>query len=157
LEQAARDDRNKHVKGLGGALQALQNLAIARAGAGLRHMHRSALLLEDAERSLRRAHPELKRIIFAGDLRRGCELVADLSLVAEAPALDEGATTLAPGGGLTVHLTDKRHYGSTLLLATGSAQHINELCAMAICSSRPSTIDFTSSASESIFAGGMRA
>jgi hypothetical protein len=48
-------------------------------------MHRSALLLEDAERSLRRAHPELKRIIFAGDLRRGCELVADLSLVAEAP------------------------------------------------------------------------
>ena len=37
-----------------------------------------------------------------------------------------------PGGGLTVHLTDKRHYGITLLLATGSAQHIEELRALAI-------------------------
>jgi DNA polymerase (family 10) len=93
-------------------------------------MHRSALLLE-AEGSLRQAHPELRRITFAGDLPRGCELVADLSLVAEAPALDEGATTLAPGGGLTVHLTDKRHYGITLLLAIGSSQHIDELRSMA--------------------------
>jgi DNA polymerase (family 10) len=120
LEQAAREDRLKRVKGLGGALQAkiLQNLAILRSGAGRRHMHRAALLLENAERSLREAHPELKRITFAGDLRRGCELIADISLVAEAPALDGGPATLAPGGGLTVHLTDKRHYGITLLLAT---------------------------------------
>ena len=134
LEQAAREDRLKRVKGLGGALQAkiLQNLAILRSGAGRRHMHRAALLLENAERSLREAHPELKRITFAGDLRRGCELIADISLVAEAPALDRGPATLAPGGGLTVHLTDKRHYGITLLLATGSAQHIEELRALAV-------------------------
>jgi DNA polymerase beta thumb len=51
--------------------------------------------------------------------------------VAEAPALEGGPATLAPGGGLTVHLTDKRHYGMTLLLATGSAQHIDELRALA--------------------------
>jgi DNA polymerase (family 10) len=116
LEQAAREGRLKRVKGLGGALQAkiLQNLAILRSGAGRRHMRRAALLLENAERSLREAHPELKRITFAGDLRRGCELVADLSLVAEAPALDGRPATLEPGGGLTVHLTDKRHYGMTL-------------------------------------------
>ena len=31
----------------------------------------------------------------------------------------------------TVHLTDKRHYGMALLLATGSAQHIDELRAIA--------------------------
>ena len=134
LEQAAREDRLKRVKGLGGALQAkiLQNLAILRSGAGRRHMHRAALLLKNAERSLREAHPELKRITFAGDLRRGCELIADISLVAEAPALDRGPATLAPGGRLTVHLTDKRHYGITLLLATGSAQHIEELRALAV-------------------------
>jgi DNA polymerase (family 10) len=134
LEQAAREDRLRRVKGLGGALQAkiLQNLAIVRIGAGRRHMHRSALLLENAEHSLREAHPELKRIVFAGDLRRGCELVADLSLVAETPAVDGGPATLAPGGGLTVHLTDKRHYGITLLLATGSAEHIEELRALAL-------------------------
>jgi DNA polymerase (family 10) len=134
LEQAAREDRIKRAKGLGGALQAkiLQNLPIVRSGAGRRHIHRSALLLENAERSLRETHPGLKRISFAGDLRRGCELVADLSLVAEAPALDGGLATLAPGGGLTVHLTDKRHYGITLLLATGSAQHIEDLGALAV-------------------------
>ena len=47
-EQAAREDRLKAVKGLGGALQAkiLQNLAILRSGEGRRHMHRAALLLE---------------------------------------------------------------------------------------------------------------
>jgi len=133
LEEAARADRLKRVKGLGSALQAkiLQNLAILRSAAGHRPMHRAALLLENAERSLRKAHPELKRITFAGDLRRGCELIADLSLVVEASVLNGGPTTLLPGGGITVHLTDKRHYGISLLLATGSAQHLEELRALA--------------------------
>ena len=94
-------------------------------------MHRAALLLENAERSLREAHPELKRITVAGDLRRGCELVADLSLVAEVPRWT-GTGNARAGGRLTVHLTDKRHYGMTLLLATGSAQHIEELRALAV-------------------------
>ncbi len=133
LEQAAREDRIKAAKGLGGALQAkiLRSLAIARSGEGRLHMHRAASLLENAERSLQQAHPELKRITTAGDLRRGCELVADLALVAEAPALVDGPTTLASGGGLKVYLTDKRHYGITLLLATGSPQHIEGLHALA--------------------------
>jgi DNA polymerase (family 10) len=133
LEKAAREDRIKDAKGLGGALQAkiLQSLAIARSGEGRLHMHRAAILLENAERSLQQAHPELRRITIAGDLRRGCELIADLALVAEAPALEDGPTTLASGGGLKVHLTDKRHYGITLLLATGSPQHIEGLSALA--------------------------
>jgi len=44
LEQAAREDRIKGAKGLGGALQAkiLQSLAIAHSGAGRLHMHRAA-------------------------------------------------------------------------------------------------------------------
>jgi DNA polymerase (family 10) len=64
LEQVAREGRIKSVKGLGGALQAkiLQNLEIMRSGEGKRHMHRAAILLESAERSLQQAHPELKRI-----------------------------------------------------------------------------------------------
>jgi DNA polymerase (family X) len=133
LEQAAREDRIKSAKGLGGALQAkiLRSLAIALSGEGRLHMHRAAILLENAERSLQQAHPELKRITVAGDLRRGCELVADLALVAEAPALEDGPTTLASGGGLKVYLTDKWHYGITLLLATGSPQHIEGLHALA--------------------------
>jgi DNA polymerase (family 10) len=129
LEAAARADRLKGVKGLGPALQAkiLQNIEIGRSGEGRLHMHRAAWLLENAERSLRQAHPELTRITPAGDFRRGCELVADLALVAEAPALESGPATLETGGALAVHLTDKPHYGATLLFATGSAEHIEQL------------------------------
>jgi DNA polymerase (family X) len=130
LERAARADRLKGVKGLGPALQAkiLKNIGIGRSGEGLGHMHRAAMLLENAEKALRQAHPELKRITLAGDLRRGCELVADLALVAEAPGLEGGPKALTTGGELTVHLTDKKRYGITLLLATGSAAHV-EACA----------------------------
>jgi DNA polymerase (family 10) len=133
LEAAAHADRLKGVKGLGPAFQAkiLQNIEIGRSGEGRRHVHRAALLLESAERSLRQAHPELTRITPAGDFRRGCELVADLALVAEAPALECGPATLKPGGALSVHLTDRQHYGATLLFATGSAQHIEQLQALA--------------------------
>jgi DNA polymerase (family X) len=133
LEQAAREDRIKGAKGLGGALQAkiLRSLEIARSAEGRFHMHRAAILLENAVRSLQQAHPELKRVTIAGDLRRGCELVADLALVAEAPALADGPATLMSGGGLKVHLTDKRRYGITLLLATGSPRHIEGLHVLA--------------------------
>ncbi|MEA2990837.1 MAG: polymerase [Alphaproteobacteria bacterium] len=133
LEKAARADRIKDAKGFGAALQAkiLQNLEIARGGEGRRHMHRAALLLDNAARALQQARPELQRITIAGDLRRGCELVADLALVAEAPALEQSPTTLKSSGDLTVHLTEPRHYGITLLLATGSRQHLEQLRALA--------------------------
>jgi DNA polymerase (family 10) len=63
LEAAVRAGRLKAVKGLGAALQTkiLQNIEISRSGAGRLHMHRAALLLENAARTLRAAHPELSR------------------------------------------------------------------------------------------------
>jgi DNA polymerase (family 10) len=84
LEAAAGAGRLKTVKGLGPALQAkiLQNIEIGRSGAGRMHVHRAGALLANAEDALRRAHPELTRLAPAGDFRRGCELVADLSIVA---------------------------------------------------------------------------
>jgi DNA polymerase (family X) len=133
LEQAAREDRIKGAKGLGGALQAkiFRSVQMARSGKGRLHMHRAAILLESAVRCLQQAHPELRRVAIAGDLRRGCELIADLALVAETPALTDGPTTLESDGRLKVHLTDQHHYGITLLLATGSPQHIEGLRALA--------------------------
>src|SRR3954466_482679 len=91
LEAAAKDDRIKKAKGLGAALQTkiLQNLAIAKSGEGRLHLHRAAALLEHAKDSLRKARPELKRLTIAGDFRRGCELVGDLVIVAEAPQADK--------------------------------------------------------------------
>jgi DNA polymerase (family X) len=132
LEQAARQGRLKNVKGLGAALQSkiLQGIDIKRRGEGQRHLHRAAALLEAAEVNLRRSHPGLTRITPAGDFRRGCELVSGLSLVAEIPKLD-GEKAILANEQLTVHLTNKSRYGITLLLATGSAQHVDDLRALA--------------------------
>jgi DNA polymerase (family X) len=131
LEEAAKADRLKGVKGLGPALQAkiLQGIAIGRAGEGRRHLHRAASLLESAEEQLRQAHPDLRRITPAGDFRRSCELVSDLSLVVEASTAEVG--TIRSGSHLHVHLTDPAHYGITLLRATGAAAHLEQLEALA--------------------------
>jgi DNA polymerase (family 10) len=131
FEAAAHDDRIRKAKGLGAALQTkiLQNLAIAKSGQGRLHLHRAAALLEHATASLRSGQPELKRLTVAGDFRRGCELVGNFSVVAEGPP--SGETTVKNAGGLQVHVTDRRHFGATLLFATGSAAHLDELRALA--------------------------
>src|SRR5256714_99251 len=128
LEVAAKEDRIKKAKGLGAALQTkvLQNLAIATAGEGRLHLHRAAALLEHARKSLEKTQPELKRVTIAGDFRRGCELVVDLALVAEAPRSD-GEPTAHNSSGLKIHLTDRKHFGAALLQATGSSDHLDQL------------------------------
>ncbi len=110
---------------------ALPNETSDDGGAGQRHIDRAATLLDNAARTLREARPELKRIIPAGDFRRGAELIGDLALVAEAPSLEDGPHTLNVGGELTVHLTDAAHYGVTLVHATGSKGHVEALAALA--------------------------
>jgi len=132
LEAAAKDNRIKKAKGLGAALQTkiLQNLAIAKSGEGRLHLHRAAALLDHAKVSLQNARPDLKHVTIAGDFRRGCELVADLALVAQAPMTQD-----TPAGvhsdGLKVRLTGRKHFGATLLHATGSAAHIEQLRGLA--------------------------
>jgi DNA polymerase (family X) len=131
LEEAARADRLKAVKGLGAALQAkiLQGIAIGREAEGRLHLHRAARLLQNVEERLRQAHPGLKRITPAGDFRRGCELVSDLSLVVEASGV--AAETVRSSSQLQIQLTAPAHYGATLLRATGSAAHLEKLEALA--------------------------
>ena len=129
LEEAARQDRLKTIKGLGPALQAkiLRGIEIMRHSHGRRHLHRAADLLATAEKNLRHTHPELARITPAGSFRRGCELVDDLSLVAEIargePARLEGE--------ISVYLSDPGNYGVTLLFATGSPEHLRQLQGLA--------------------------
>jgi DNA polymerase (family X) len=133
LEGAATEDRLKGIKGLGPALQRkiLQGLELRRRGHGGRHLHRAAALLKAAEENLRASHLGLKRIAPAGSFRRGCELVDDLILVAEAPALEGPPQILQASTELSVHLADSRSYSITLLHATGSASHIEALQALA--------------------------
>ncbi|WLB24056.1 PHP domain-containing protein [Bradyrhizobium japonicum] len=131
LEAAAKDDRIKKAKGLGAALQTkiLQNLAIAKSGEGRLHLHRAAALLAQAKDSIRKSRPELKRVTIAGDFRRGCELVGDLAIVAEAAKPDKTSTPSADE--LQIRVSDRKHFGVALLFATGSATHIEQLRALA--------------------------
>jgi DNA polymerase (family X) len=132
LETAARDDRIRKAKGLGASLQSkiLQNIAIAKSGEGRLHLHRAAALLEHAQVSLAKERPDLKHVTVAGDFRRGCELVADLALVAE-DAKERDAPAALNSSGLKVHVTDRKHFGATLLHATGSAEHLDQLRTLA--------------------------
>lgn len=133
LEAAAKDGRIAKAKGLGASLQnkILQNLSIAKSADGRLHLHRAGSLVERAKQTLERTQPSLRYITIAGDFRRGCELVSDLALVAEAPHLDDGGQVVLDSGGLKVHLADRKHVGVSLLYATGSADHIEQLTELA--------------------------
>jgi DNA polymerase (family 10) len=132
LEAAAKEDRIKKAKDFGAALQTkiLRNLAIAKSGEGRLHLHRAAALLEHAKKTLEKAHPELRHVTVAGDFRRGCELVADLALVAESSESDR-MPAIVNSSGLRVHLADRKHFGAALLHATGSAEHLEALRGLA--------------------------
>ena len=133
LEKAAKQDRLKRVKGLGPALQSkiLQGIEIRRYGEGRHHLHRAAKLMELAKEQLRRSKLDLQDLIPAGDFRRGCELVSNLALVAETSPLEGEPRKLASDSQLSVFITDKRRAGATLLLATGSEKHVEELTRLA--------------------------
>jgi DNA polymerase (family 10) len=126
LEAAAKDDLIKKAKGLGTALQTkiLQNLAISKGGEGRHHMHlhRAAALLQHAKVTLERKRPELKQVTIAGDFRRGCELVANLALVAETPDREKKPGILESSG-LQVYIAGRKHFGAALLHATCSPEH----------------------------------
>jgi len=130
LEAAAREDRIRPVKGLGAALQTkiLQNLSIAnRGGAPQLHLHKAKALLDQAVTSVRHDRPDYARVEIAGDFRRGCELVSDLSLVAQAGKARPGSD----GSMANLKVTDRQHFGAALLHATGSPAHIEALRAFA--------------------------
>ena len=132
LEAACRQNRLKAAKGFGAALQAkiLDGIALMRRSQGQRLIHHAAEDLAALEANLRRSHPELTRIVPAGDVRRGSELVADLALVAETPT-GSGIEILQVTDRTKIWLTDRRRWGVALVLATGSDRHLEELCSLA--------------------------
>jgi len=126
LETAVREDRLKSVKGLGAALQRkiLAGLEARPASVSARHMHRAAELLSAAETSLKRFNLNLKKIVIAGDLRRGCELVVNLALAGEQPGAKIARRKL---GDVTLHVANSNRFGAALLFATGSETHLDQL------------------------------
>ena len=130
LEAAAKQDRLKSVKGLGSALQRkiLAGLEARQSSRGGRHIHRAADLLSTARANLENSSLGLKAITVAGDLRRGCELVCELALVAEKEVSE---TSQLRFGELTVHVANQDRLGAALLFATGSESHLDQLQAVA--------------------------
>jgi len=131
LESACRQGRLAQTKGLGAALERrlLQRLAVAHSGRGGRHAHRAAAILARAGDELGRLRPELENVTVAGDLRRGCELIFDLRLVASSDAVKEASEERL--GEVTLHVCPPERYGAQLLAATGSPQHLAQLAALA--------------------------
>jgi DNA polymerase (family 10) len=106
----------------------LQGLNIYREAGHKQHIHHANALLESAKKNLRNTHPELRSITIAGDLRRQCELIEDLSLVAIS---DKPRAAKPVLGGIRLHLCHEGNFGSTLLFATGSDAHVQSLVALA--------------------------
>jgi len=134
LEKAAKEDLLKPVKGLGAALQSkiLQGIEIRRKGEGQRHLHRAAKLLDSAQEQLRRSKLDIEQIVPAGDFRRGCELVGDLAVVVETDKLEGMPRKLQSNSQLSVWLSDRRRMGATLIWATGSQKHVEQLRQLAV-------------------------
>jgi DNA polymerase (family 10) len=109
----------------------VQGLDMMRRGEGHRLLHRATELLQSAASNLERSRPKLRRIELAGDVRRGCEVVADLALVAETARLGSGDRVLQLNAEIKLHVAEPAGYGVALLFATGSPGHVRALQAFA--------------------------
>jgi DNA polymerase (family X) len=122
-EVAAREGRLRKVKGLGLIVerQILEGAPLARDVPGRMRANRAAELLQGAAEALR--SQGFENITVAGELRRGCEIVSDLTLVGTSAE----ATAHTRLGAVGVDLVPPDKLGGTLLFATGSEAHLAQL------------------------------
>ena len=131
LAAACREGKVATTKGLGTALERkiLQGLKIASEGEGRLRINQAQAVLDQTVAELERVRPSLRGITIAGELRRACELVTDLRLVAVDPRAKEAAEERF--GTVTLHTCLKSRFGAVLLHATGSEAHLAQLAALA--------------------------
>ena len=122
-EVAAREGRLRKVKGLGLTVerQILEGAPLARDVQARMRANRAAELLQSAAEVLR--SQGFENITIAGELRRGCEIVSDLTLVGTSVAATAHTRLAAVG----VDLVPPDKLGSALLFATGSQAHLTQL------------------------------
>jgi DNA polymerase (family 10) len=130
LQQALKNGQLKDKKGVTPAfLEKLQQgLKIRREAQQKQHLHSAVAVLEAAKRNLRHSHPHLRQVTIAGDVRRMCEVVEDFSVIAIS---DDPHATTPVLGDIRLYLCGADTFGSTLLIHTGSASHIESLAAYA--------------------------
>jgi DNA polymerase (family X) len=153
LEAAARDGRLAALPRFGAksAQKLLQSIAFTQRTRTFRlahHAAREAEVLRSAVEQL----PGVTRAVVAGEVRRCCEVVSELALVAETarPALElreaitrfpglldpsgaEDVVTFRSAGGMTasIRITSPVSFGTALAQATGSTSHLAQLAAQA--------------------------
>jgi DNA polymerase (family 10) len=128
-EEAARQGRLRKLKGLGAAVERkiLEGIAMMRGAEGRMRVNRAEELLMHAAETLE--EEGISGVTIAGDLRRGCELIADLRLVATSNTSSKtGQERL---GAVRVDVVAPNRFGSALLYATGNAEHLAQLEALA--------------------------
>jgi len=82
------------------------------------HIHRAAALLENAQTTLRQVHPDLTRFTPPEISVAAASWSVSWPWWRKHPRLKTGQAVLRGGGALSVHLTDKAHYGAAVLFAT---------------------------------------
>ena len=153
LEAAARDGRLAALPRFGAktAQKLLQSIAFTQRTRTFRlahHAAREAEVLRSAVEQL----PGVTRAVVAGEVRRCCEVVSELALVAETarPALElreaitrfpglldpsgaEDVVTFRSAGGMTasIRIASPVSFGAALAQATGSTSHLAQLAAQA--------------------------
>ena len=125
LEVACRANRLGEVKGFGAALQEkiLKSIQFARDVGGQMHLHVATGRAGVAVEMVKDAYPRLRDVVAAGPVRRGCEIVDRITVVARGPEDQEIPTDAAT----PLHISPPDSYGVTLLLETGSEKHLEQL------------------------------
>src|SRR3989442_1209068 len=155
LEAAAADGRLAELPRFGAktAENVRKGIAFLRRSTGLRLFHQAADELEGVRQAIASLEG-VRRVELAGGVRRRCELIRELTLVAvhgndgsrdalvqrlgRAPGVTEleargGTITLrfAAGSVVEVHLAAPQDFGLAWVRATGSAEHVAQLEARA--------------------------
>jgi DNA polymerase (family X) len=154
LEEAARDGRLAKLPRYGKktADRVLHGIAMRRAR-GHQRLYYQARYEGERLRAMVEAHPDVSRAVVAGPLRRHCETVGNLDVVAAcrrepaevaASFTRIGGVKEAKGGGssveilfvdgvmLRLHCALERDFGLALLAATGSSEHVGAVVARLI-------------------------
>ena len=131
LEAAAKEDRIRKVKGLGASLQTkiLQNLSIARSGETQLHLHKAAALLEACSRD--RETASTRNIPASKSLATSAGAASWSRISRSSREAKRSFESSKASGGLKLAVTDKKHFGASLLHATGSAEHLEQLAKLA--------------------------
>jgi DNA polymerase (family X) len=141
LEAAAQAGTLAKAKGFGPKVQEkiLEGIRLMRENAGLLLMHRAHARAEAACVRIVALRPEVDLAVPAGEVRRGCDVVRDLTVAGRErpnaqtkPNIREKPNIrFFPNNEPPLLLSDPDQFGVALLLATGCSDHVKQLRAVA--------------------------